>query len=66
MRISGLVSAGAATTTERASPLAKDFRDKFFYFAATFTDQPHHDYIGTGIACHHAEQNAFAYTTARK
>jgi hypothetical protein len=55
------VSAGAATTTERAAFLAEDVLDEFLHLAAALADQADHDHVGLGVARHHAQQHALAH-----
>ena len=55
------MSAGAATTTERAQAFgAEDVLDEFLDLAAALADQADHDHVGAGVARHHAEQHALA------
>ena len=64
-RISGVLSAGAATTTERPPTLlAQDALDEFLHFATALADQADDDDVGLGVAGHHAQQHALAHAGA--
>ena len=65
MRISGVSSAGVATTTACRMPSSpSDVVDKFAHFTTALADQTDDDDVGVGIARHHAEQHALADAAA--
>ncbi len=47
-----------------AAFLAKNIVDEVFHFPAPLADQAHHDYVGAGVAGHHAQQHRFAHAGA--